>query len=74
MIAILVAYASVALAEWRYLRRNKRRKSTLFFVFGTLSFLLLLSEFLFAIKERFQIAVWIEAIFGPLERGLLGQG
>ncbi|MFD2328613.1 hypothetical protein ACFSR7_05070 [Cohnella sp. GCM10020058] len=74
MIAILLAYASVAFVEWRYLRNKKRKMSTFFFVFGSTSFLLLLSEFLFAMKDRFQIAVWIEAIFGPLERGILGRG
>lgn len=73
MIAIMIVYASVAVAEWRYIRRNKRKKRTYYFIFGTISFLFLLSECLFAIKARFQMAVWIEAIFGPLERVLLGQ-
>ncbi|MFC3803195.1 hypothetical protein [Cohnella sp. GCM10012308] len=74
MIAILLAYTSVAFVEWRYLRNNKRKKSTFLLVFGSISFLLLLSEFLFVMKDRFQIAVWVEAIFGPLERGILGRG
>ncbi|MDG0814231.1 hypothetical protein [Cohnella rhizosphaerae] len=73
MIAILIVYASVAVAEWRYIHRSKRKKRTYYIIFGSMSFLFLLSEFLFAIKQWFQMSVWIEAVFGPLERVLLGQ-
>lgn len=38
MIAILIVYASVAVAEWRYVRRSKRKKRTRFIIFGSISF------------------------------------
>lgn len=73
MIAICLLFAAIATAEGSYLHRRKRKRSAWYVVFGSIAIMLALSEVLYAEWDRFQLAQWIQAAFGPLERVLLGK-
>jgi len=72
MIMILMVYLTIGIAELRYLRREKRKKRTFVILIVSLTLLLLLSEVLYAVRTSFQISVWIEALFGPIDSWLIG--
>jgi membrane-anchored protein YejM (alkaline phosphatase superfamily) len=73
MILILLVYMVIGVNEWRYLRRKKRKKRTYAILLSTLALLFTFSEVLYAGKERFQLSIWIEALFGPLEHWIIGK-
>lgn len=68
MTIILLVYALIVWLEGRYMRKNKRKKRTFALVFGATLLMFLLSEALHLLRNDFQIASLIQAVFGPLER------
>ncbi|THF76536.1 hypothetical protein [Cohnella fermenti] len=68
MTAILFIYGLIAAIEWRYTRTGKHNKHSRLLIFGFIALLLLLSELLYLIKLKFQLAEPIIAIFNPLEK------
>jgi hypothetical protein len=70
MITIAAIFSTIGYMEWQYLRRNNRKKKTIWIVMGIAFFLFLSMEAIYILRDRWTIAIVIEYLFDPIQKML----